>query len=189
MEPSRELDEVVASLIEPKPTEIPEYAYDNTLSGQVVQSPGNMWRVEVVYEEGDNPKWCPRPFSINIGAAFDVVKYINDRLVPFHNTDGSFRLVHMDWSSHNGSYSDGLKKYHCDTNLLPEWEEVQKKADAEDKLDPFSWSCHFHVGSSGQEFWDSGKCPRHWKQSAKFCSRGCTAPHAICLAAIKALKG
>jgi len=76
LEPGPELDRLVCSLFEAEPDPLPDEwdVLGHMLSGKPIQSPGGWWVAVCKYEEGDVPKWAPKPVSTDIKAAWEVVE-------------------------------------------------------------------------------------------------------------------
>ncbi len=110
--------------------------------------------------------FCP---SQDIVHAWQVVKKLAPFAGDFEFADGFFTLKYAESADH-GDDEAGCTVPH-------------PNPDADKDTHP--WSCHFHLGALGEQ--PDGVYPPGWDHGAKFCARGTTAPHAICLAALKAV--
>jgi hypothetical protein len=81
VEAGREMNVAIAERVmgEPMPPPPPDDTLDRLLSGSPVVSEGGNWIAVCVFEEGDVPRWEPRPFSEDISAAWEVVEQLRSR--------------------------------------------------------------------------------------------------------------
>lgn len=127
--------------------------------------------ISVAFAEGNNTlysQFIVRPYSSRIESAWEIVNKLAPLVGDFKEADGWFKLQYADSAGHeiNGC-NPGEGEY-----------------DEKTEEDLSKWSAHFHLGVTGEET-ESAKL---WGPGLReFCARGTTAPHAICLAALKAV--
>lgn len=73
-----ELSLALAERLEPKPTTLPDDAFDRYLVGEAIESPLGFWRVVSEYEAGDVPEWIPMPLASNLIHAATVEARIKE---------------------------------------------------------------------------------------------------------------
>lgn len=105
--------------------------------------------------------------STDIASAWKVVAELAPLVGDFQHADGFFILKYADSAGHGNE--DGS----CDPGEI-----VCDEAEEEDIS---KWSCHFHPGHPGA----SSKSAELFECGKNICARGSTAPHAICLTALK----
>ena len=98
-------------------------------------------------------------YSTEIAAAWLVLGKMAPLVGDFAGGDGWLTLTYAESADHG-----------CGLPICAGDEHHQKE-----------WSAHIHVESPGE------RCPAHWRSGDRFCAIAVTAPHAICLAALKAL--
>lgn len=94
----------------------------------------------------------------------------------WETSDGYFIIKYAEWAGHNDEKND------CRPNW--KWYSDSERED----VDELPWSCHIHLGLIGGDAYKAG-CPKHWKHGQRFCARGRTMAHAICLAFLKSMQG
>jgi hypothetical protein len=131
MQPGRALDVLVAERVmgHPMPTSTPEDAVDLYLSGAPVHQDG--WTCVFRYDEGDEPKWIPGPYSTDIAAAWQVVEAIRNMkdekgnpviccltIKSDHNYVWDIEWSYSELSSRNDGHKTHALPYSCEE--LPE---------------------------------------------------------------------
>lgn len=117
----------------------------------------------------DDGIWYDR-YSTDIAAAWVVVAQLEPLVCTFKAADGFIWIGRGDFASH-----DVGGECHLD----------KEPDDRDDDLpdDPEPYSAHIHLGLLGADV----AYPTGWDHGQRYCSRGATAPEAICRAALRAL--
>ena len=81
LEAGRELDALIAELIEQKPyiTYPPEIIISQEMSGEVTYSKRRAWILTCNYGKGDIPTWLPRPFTSEWCVVGDLVMELSSQ--------------------------------------------------------------------------------------------------------------
>lgn len=100
-----------------------------------------------------------------------------DKISPFvgnwKSGDGFLTMDYGEFANHD-----------CDEKkCFSSWVWYELAMDKDDSEDYLPWSCHIKLGMIGKE-----TCPEHWKHGQRFCARGRTMAHAVCLAFLKSME-